>query len=527
VQQEIKYTVYFNGYILPEFELEAVKEDLTKLFEAQLSDVGSLFNGECIFQRSGLNKFTADQYSEKFKRIGAMCHVVQDSDKSNFNLCPKCHSSNINTEQCLDCGIYLKKIKLTRSTCIDNSATTSSGDNEVKHFQDMHKATTIIKFVIIYLLFIFTADNFLQDNKHNFRYIVGTGFEFGVYPYILGNIGLAYGCYFLALAKGRSGIWGVSGLASLPGLSILLLLSNTRSPNQILPDGKTKIFAISLLLLSAYWATNYIKLYGVYSQFIEKSVILREQRHEYPVNIFDSDPDLYLKEIEELEVFLDEGFNLLSTRDFKYAQISAIAETMFSETSRLFIWIHYQQYLKYKNGNTNIDLLNKTKFTDIQKIVFVKIQNAVRAADLDALNQLFEQWFLIYDAQSKGFDFLSNFYRGFYELEKKIIYSQMRNNRMSDPVDFSFEALALPSFPGIKVVIEGDKILFDFSEHAFPATNKTLVIASFYQPYNTYSGARRNPKTKYRLAIVQISPNFPNKYFSTSSIGVFKGFGLF
>ncbi|VAX11051.1 hypothetical protein MNBD_GAMMA25-2252 [hydrothermal vent metagenome] len=531
-----KYTFCFKGEILPEFEVKTVKQNIAQIFGVHHSEVSPLFEGKSIFQRSGLNKFTANQYFDKFKRMGALCSIeleadilpvnepddinqpiikqpiIKEQDKIDKSLCPKCQSSNINSEQCPDCGIYLEKFRKIASMSANAESVSKDDDHDEvdgSSLEQMQKAIIIIRYVIIYFLIVFTVDNFIRDYEEKLRYIIGTGLDISVIPYILGHIGLVYGCYFLALAKGRSGIWGGLGLASLPGLSVLLLLPNRYASNS---DSKAKLFAITMIVLSAFWVTNYVNKIAEKSKFIDESIALRGQRHEYPSTVYDTNPDVFMSEIDELGQFLDKGFELLSKYDYRGRQVAAIADVMFAETIRLFIWANYQRYLQYRNGERGTDYLQDKNITHFQIELFKTIKKRVEDVGFPGLFYAYEAWFIGSDFKADGYDFLAIFNGALFESQRKYLRLPLTDKDRLAPPEFSFENIDLSMYSNVKVSTEEDIILFDLSEHTFPATHKTLAIAYYYKVYRQYDVSKRKQVDRYLLMAVQISPDFPNKY---------------
>lgn len=535
----------------PEFEIESVKEKFTILFGVNLSEVTPLFERKCMFQRTGLNKYTADQYVAKLTKIGCLCYLEQEldgfpvmepiieepstkefnttiPDKSDKNLCPKCQSSNINHEQCLDCGMIFEKYR--KLTSISKSGTFVTKDvqseDNIDTLEHMKRAVRIIKYVTIYLLIVFTADNYIQDNKQTIRLLLDRDFEIGIFPYIIGHIGLVFGCYFLALAKGRSGLWGLLSLASLPGLGVLLLLPNKNVNTLVRPVNKTKIFAIAMILISVYWAlANYNKSIEE-SKFIDSSVVLREQRHEYPIATFDIDSELYKSELNELDEFLDKGFVLLSENDYRSSQVAEIANTMFSETTRLFIWMNYQQYLQYRNGEHGSDYLEQKNITKLQTAVFKKIKNAIETLGSAELFKVYEDWFLGTNIRGEKYELFEKFNKELFDTKGFFIRLPIVDDDALSPPEFSFENIQLPKFSNVKLSINGDILLFNFSDYRLPAVNKMLAIAFYYRTYKRYSLKERKQVDRYFLVQVQISPDFPNKYLH-SEFSVFKSVDIF
>ena len=546
MQNENTYSLSFKGEVEAGFDIQAVKEDIAKLFGVEVDEVTPLFNGSTLFQRTGLNKFTVNQYSEKLTRIGAHCYIdenttseIQDSlniatasspdihtqaairqSVSELNLCPKCHSENINSDQCLDCGVYFEKLKTfipTEPTSqVQDAHNTAFDDEDSDYLENMQKAIRVIKYVTIYLLAVFTVDNYFMANQQSLQYIVGPNTNIGVLPYLLGHLGLVWGCYYLALAKRRSGLWGGMGLASLPGLSVLLLLPNRDGTHS---NGKTQLFSVAMILLSIYWISGFFINTSAQNHFYEESLLLREGRNEYPSVTFDEDANLFESEIEELNAFLDRGFKLLNEHDYVSNPVSAIADTMFSETMRLFIWADYQQYLQYRNGEQGADYLDRENIERAKIAIVKRIRKDVIDTNQFGVEQAYTQWFLIMNYTGK-YLFLNELNRDLMKNRMKLFrlhtFTAKGEDKKLIPPEFSFEHIEKSVFghssSKMKMLIQDDIMLFDFSLLGLEKHEKSLAIASFYRVYKQYSISERKKVDRYFLVQVQISPDFPNKY---------------
>lgn len=369
------------------------------------------------------------------------------------------------------------------------------------------------------MLIVFTADNYIEDNSGELQYIVDEGFGLGIIPYILGHIGLVFGCYYLSLAKGRSGGWALLGFGSLPGLGVLLLLPDKHETSS---EFKTKIFAVLMILLSIYWVVDYSNKSLAMEQYLTENVILKEQRNEYPSLQQDTDPELYSSEIIELNRYLDRGFELLSKYDYRSRDVNVIAERMFSESTRLFIWVNYQQYLQYRNGERGIDYLHRENISKIQNNFYKQVKRKVTQVNLSGLSRKFTDWFYGYNPYlEKEYAFMGTFSGEISSIREKLFELRALNKGEVKSPEFSFENIKLPKFSNVKSSIQGDIIVFDFSSHNLPLMDKPLAIALFYRVYKRYSVTERKEVDQYFPVQVQISPDFPNKYLA-GDLSVFK-----
>ena len=116
-------------------------------------------------------------------------------------------------------------------------------DQEILEFK--RKAITIIKFTIYYLIAVFTLDSYTDSHRQALKYIIDPNFKVHFIFYVIGNLALAYGCYYLALAKGRSRYWGLCGLTGLPGLAVILLLADENNKSSRV-NSKIQVLAYAM-----------------------------------------------------------------------------------------------------------------------------------------------------------------------------------------------------------------------------------------------------------------------------------------
>ncbi len=536
----IKYTITFSGDVIENYSTETVINNIASLFGIQATEVAPIFTGTKRFQRAGLNEFTAKSYVRKFKKIGAICYLQPDNslitastqndtiaeskpNKAVLNktICPKCHSENIDSEKCLDCGIYIGKYNSMNSQSIDYNDADDSDDYE--KIENKNKATRIIKYAVFYLIAVFTLDNYTNNNWESLRYVLGSDFTVGFIPYLVGNIALAFGCYYLALAKSRVGYWGLLGLVSVPGLCLLLLLSDKQKISSKV-DYKTQLFSYVIIIISIIWAANMLFLNGGELVYITKGAALREQRHEYPLTEYDSDSKLYYSEIKELNNYLDEGFTLLSENEFNHAEVIKIGDTMFSETVRLFIWINYQRYMQLRNGGSGADFLESKNVERQQVKMFKKIQAGVLNVSKIGLNKSFGKWFTgDLDEGYKEMMTFTDFFSDVFKLRRYLQGHTRMKSLPFEPPNFIFDEIKLPKFKTIlvdKMIVEDDKLVFTFSNKAQRFAGKTYALGYFYEVEQRLDRKSGNMINQYSLKVVQLSADFPI-YIVFGDTGVF------
>lgn len=68
--QEAQFRIVFNGELMPDMPLEAVKTNLAALFKTDLGKVERLFSGEAAIIKSKLSSNEADKYLGALHRAG-------------------------------------------------------------------------------------------------------------------------------------------------------------------------------------------------------------------------------------------------------------------------------------------------------------------------------------------------------------------------------------------------------------------------------------------------------------------------
>jgi hypothetical protein len=71
------YEIVFSGELVPGAPLEAVKNNLAKLFQADAQRVELLFSGRRLVLKNNLDSATAEKYRATLQRAGAVALVVE------------------------------------------------------------------------------------------------------------------------------------------------------------------------------------------------------------------------------------------------------------------------------------------------------------------------------------------------------------------------------------------------------------------------------------------------------------------
>jgi len=90
------FDIYFRGEVLPDHDLETVKQKVAALFKADANKLAALFSGKVNVIKKGVDKATALKYQQAFKNAGAKAVITQAkpaASKSAQDPTPKAASS--------------------------------------------------------------------------------------------------------------------------------------------------------------------------------------------------------------------------------------------------------------------------------------------------------------------------------------------------------------------------------------------------------------------------------------------------
>jgi len=308
------------------------------------------------------------------------------------------------------------------------------------------------------------------------------------------------------------------------GLSILSLLPDKIEKKEFKLN-LSKIVAAIMIILSFYWTYSFIEKKLQIYHFNVVVDNLHEKRHEYPLDILDSQPELIEEEVGKLKLFLDSSFQMLDSWEFRPNNSDKIADRMFSEIASMFVWIQYQQFLHWKKTGTipehlkdnaleglTVELneyicetLLQKKYEDLKKNLSV-----VKA--FSAWFQMAPEWDWL---AGNAMPMQDKYCREFNNLLIKIFYAFQSIPWTKQ--DYGYKSPKLPP-TNLKYVsweIEDDTVItFRFpKKKAGILSNSTLVMVYYGKPFNPNESGLNSWYTFKR-----IGGNLPQKYIPNWSV---------
>jgi uncharacterized membrane protein YhaH (DUF805 family) len=138
-----KYKIVFKGELMPDSELDAVKDQLAKLFKSDHTKINALFDGGPIALKRDLSDEEADKYLAALQRTGAKVYkeadlaaslslvATDDHDgpatepvSSTHMSCPKCGHHQVKAAICEACGIVIDKFIARQAELADSAPVT-------------------------------------------------------------------------------------------------------------------------------------------------------------------------------------------------------------------------------------------------------------------------------------------------------------------------------------------------------------------------------------------------------------------
>ena len=134
------YMIVFYGEILPDKDLQTVKENMLNLFHLSAEQLDILFSGKRQIVKKNIFNDAAMKYKYEIEKAGAVCHVeVEDSGSSSLSIksdsvdssnpamekqvfCPKCGyeaqddndpliTAHGGLGECPSCGVIISKFE--------------------------------------------------------------------------------------------------------------------------------------------------------------------------------------------------------------------------------------------------------------------------------------------------------------------------------------------------------------------------------------------------------------------------------
>ena len=522
------YCFEFTGELTNDQNKSSVIEKLARTFEVSKEEIEPLFNGTHKFVRDGLDQYTAKAYQATFKKCGAIGNVYQSHSASALplhntelsytsaennkldektiedtaSICPKCSSSNVEEGHCLDCGIYIEKY--LRRVRTENSALHEQITYTQEDIQDQKSRRKAINWLItatILLTAVEVIDKFLQANL-----FPGIGqIDLGWTPYLFVHAALVRGCFLYAKSKGYAPRYGLWGLLSYAGLSVLLLLPD-KDARYNHSSGKQKIFATLCIGLCIYWTLGFLNTSSETHDFYKQAETLASGRSEYPNPELNEDNNIYLQEHEEILAFIHASLTLLEENNYRSNQVKSIAGRMFQELARYGIWRNYQRYLLTINGKELPNALTlkeeKSLYADIRTF-FPRPANP-----FDQFSKTSNTWAMGISNFEKPDPFWINFkeYQMLVWEQYRIHYMQTYDRESTGGIldNLTLAGFDVPEHKAFQTTV--NEYTITFSTGKGPLAKRPLTMAFYLQPYEKYG------KQKQRMVVEIISHQLPHRF---------------
>ncbi|MEM7015956.1 MAG: hypothetical protein AAF512_01295 [Pseudomonadota bacterium] len=222
------FKVIFNGQILPGQDSIAVEQALIEQLKLPAEQVHAWFNGQADFSRDHLDFVTANRYRRRFKKAGALCHVLP------MLVCPHCQRRQRQAEQCRACQ---KPLVPEQPDAVNQNDPVVQGDQ-----QRLRRAVQSLSMGLLLLLSSFVLDSYLLQMGLDWYWL-----------YAITVPLFAFGCGQLAVYKGYAfSLGALLGVTLSLGLAILILIPDRAHPERRI-DRKAQLGAAALIFLSALW----------------------------------------------------------------------------------------------------------------------------------------------------------------------------------------------------------------------------------------------------------------------------------
>ncbi|WP_028316251.1 hypothetical protein [Desulfatibacillum aliphaticivorans] len=208
------YKLVFKGRIQPGFDEDAVKSNLANEFKADIFKVNAPFAGGDDYHQGQLNGIKAEELRERFERAGALVEVIETVK------CPMCGKVLEAGENCPDCFEEQKPQAIEDVGAWDIAPEVAKPKKDKSTFgegvddKEELRQEGMVRFRrgVIFFSILFLIHSFFGRERAfaiSWIYLLPA-------PYFLGA------CYNLAKYKGYSTKFGLLGILSLLGATVML-----------------------------------------------------------------------------------------------------------------------------------------------------------------------------------------------------------------------------------------------------------------------------------------------------------------
>lgn len=366
-----EYTVTCTGEIHDGTNSVEVSKKIQKRFSVTVEIADSLLSGKTSFKKNNLNKITALQYHQVLNNLGLITKI-QASDSVTRQ-----KNNNIQQTKIDQTSIIAKEDNTKNSISSSTLTITKNSGKSLGKF---------IRYGALIFIGSVIADEFLRDVVYLDTY----GFNLGHLSYAIGYILMAIGTYSFARENNYKLPTRALSLLSFVGLAVLLLI---KSPDKTQTPLNVKILAVFVLFFTAYWSLQISNNQQSLKFLMEFSHNLNNGRSIYPSKDAYIDTITFDNEIIELKDYIVMAFDLLSNHDLSIENELSISNSIYYETTKLFMWVRYQDLLHTTQDRRNSYTLNQSHI-DASRQELINLIETNMAMDLSQrVKNVHSQWF--------------------------------------------------------------------------------------------------------------------------------------
>ncbi len=516
----VTYDIRCTTQLLPNRQVNRVKERLRNSFQLDDEEIKDFFNGVVRFERYGVDAFTAEHYRKLFHAIGLVAEIaeslsVKDGAKeanhaaeasSIPSLCPKCFTKKEieGQDQCHHCGIYFKKYEarqLTNSEEVDKPVSELDEDD----IREMKFAAKFFGLSAIVFAVAFVVDDYLSDVLLIGRAV---GIDIGYLPYIVATGLLSIGSVILMRLRGYHGAMGLLALTGAPGLGLLLLLPNKRSDTERRLLDTNNLLGVVLIIAGLLWFSDKA---GGQNEMIEVLALaepVHAGRNEYPASEIDDLPSILESEFNEVVDLLNRGFAVMNKGALRPDDMEVLGEMMFYEASRFLVWLQYQRYLNIREFDEVPEVIDKEAFNHFALMLKNQIKDGVISVNRGRLTEVYLRWFAFSvneDLAARRSLLSSPLIELWQKISKLRNLSGVHDGERNRAIEEAIAQLDENEVPGARLQSSEDRITLHFLPGTPFYNEPPLTLAYSARPYYRYK------KKEYYHELIQINPEFPNK----------------